>query len=86
MRKKFKEWFSIQLAKNPDKMVLAVIFIFNVLFFIISALVISSLSLEGTEKMGFLEATFCTATMILDAGCTLFDYLCVVAKVQENTA
>lgn len=72
MRKKFKEWFSIQLAKNPDKMVLAVIFIFNVLFFIISALVISSLSLEGTEKMGFLEATFCTATMILDAGCIQF--------------
>ncbi|MBE6755468.1 MAG: hypothetical protein E7555_03295 [Ruminococcaceae bacterium] len=79
MRKKFKEWFSIQLAKNPGRMVLAVIFIFNVLFFVISALIISGLSLEGTEKMGFLEATFCTATMILDAGCIQF----VVADIGK---
>ena len=53
-------------------MVLLVILLFNVLFFLFSAVVISNLSLSGTEKMSFFEAAFCTITMILDAGCIQF--------------
>ena len=67
--KKIREWLNIQLVKNPGRMVLFAIFLFNVVFFMIAALIISNLSLSGTAKMGFFEAVFCTVTMILDAGC-----------------
>jgi len=70
--KKIREWLNIQLVKNPGKMVLCTIFLFNVVFLLLSALVISNLSLSGTEKMSFFEAAFCTITMILDAGCIQF--------------
>ena len=70
--RKFNEWWSTQRAKNPGRMVLGVILLFNILFFLFSAGVISALSLQGTEQMGFLEAAFCTLTMILDAGCIQF--------------
>lgn len=70
--KKIREWINIQLVKNPGKMVLAAIFLFNVVFFLVSALIINNMSLSGTEKMGFFEAAFCTITMILDAGCIQF--------------
>ena len=69
MCKKLKQWFSIQLVKNPRKMVLGTILLFNVIFVVLSAFIISALSLEGTQEMNFLEAAFCTITMILDAGC-----------------
>lgn len=83
MKNKLSEWLSIQRAKNPGKFVLFVILLFNVCFFLLAALVISSFSLEGTEKMGFLEAAFCTVTMILDAGCVQF----VIADIgQANVA
>ena len=72
MRKKFSEWFSMQLAKNPGRIVLLAILLFNIVFLFIAAFVISSLSLSGTEKMGFFEAAFYTVTMILDAGCISF--------------
>lgn len=70
--KKIREWINIQLVKNPGQMVLAAIFLFNVVFLVLSAAIISNLSLSGTEKMGFFEAAFCTITMILDAGCIQF--------------
>lgn len=70
--RKIKEWLNIQLVKNPGRMVLAAILLFNVLLFLISAVVISSFSLGGTEDMSFLEAAFCTITMILDPGCIQF--------------
>lgn len=79
MKRKFKEWVSIQVAKQPRKMILIVILLFNVAFLLLSAVVISSFSLSGTEKMGFLEAAFCTITMILDAGCIQF----VVADIGQ---
>ena len=72
LRNKFKEWFSVQLVKKPGRVVLIAILLFNVLFFLMSAIMISALALEGTEKMGFIEAAFCTITMILDAGCIQF--------------
>ncbi len=72
MIRKIREWLSVQLAKNPERMVLGAILLINVIFFLLSALVISQLNVAGTEKMGFLEAAFCTITMILDAGCIQF--------------
>lgn len=72
MKGKLKEWFSIRLAKYPGRLVLCAILLFNIVFFLLSAMVISNFSLQGTEKMSFLEAAFCTITMILDAGCVQF--------------
>lgn len=80
MRLKLKEWFSIQLVKNPGRMVLGAILMFNIVFFLLSSVIISALSLEGTEKMGIIEAAFCTITMILDAGCIQF----VVADIGKS--
>lgn len=70
--KKIREWFNIQLVKNPGRMVLCAIFLFNIVFFLVAATIIRNLALTGTEKMGFFEAAFCTITMILDAGCIQF--------------
>lgn len=72
MKRKLKEWISVQSVKNPGKVVLATILLFNIVVLLAGAFIISSLSLSGTEKMGFLEAAFCTITMILDAGCISF--------------
>lgn len=67
--RKFREWISIQVAKHPKRVVLVLIILFNVLFISLSAALISSLSLHGTEKMNFFHAAYYTITMILDAGC-----------------
>lgn len=72
MKRKLQQWWSIQRAKNPGSMVLGMILLFNILFFLISATVISALDLDGTEGMDILHAAFCTLTMILDAGCIQF--------------
>ncbi len=69
---KFKEKLSIFIAKHPGRTVLIAILAFNIVFFLLASALISSLSLSGTEQMGFLEAAFCTITMILDAGCISF--------------
>ncbi len=66
---KFRIWLSVQIAKHPKRVVLVLIILFNVLFITVSAAVISSLSLRGTEKMNFFYAAYYTVTMILDAGC-----------------
>lgn len=78
--KKIREWLNVQLVKNPRGMVLGIILAFNIVFFLLSAIVISNLSLSGTEKMSFFEAMFCTITMILDAGCIQF----VVADIGQS--
>ncbi len=67
--KKIREYINIQLVKNPGRMVVIAIFLFNVIFFLTSAFVISNFAVTGTEKMGFFEAAYCTIAMILDAGC-----------------
>ena len=72
MKRKIQEWLSIQIAKRPGRVVLISIFIFNVVFFLVSATVISQLSVRGTEKMPFIQAAFSTITMILDPGCVQF--------------
>ena len=70
--RRLREIVSIVRAKRPDALVLASILLFNIAFFVVSAAVISALSLDGTEKMNFFQAAFCTVTMILDAGCIQF--------------
>lgn len=70
--RKLRELFSVQVSKNPRGIILLAILNFNIFFILISALIISSFSLHGTEQMSFLEAAFCTITMILDAGCVSF--------------
>lgn len=72
MIQRLREWFSIRLAKNPGQIVLLAILLFNIVFLLLSALIISSMSLPGTEHLGFLEAAYYTVTMILDAGCVSF--------------
>ncbi len=67
-----REKISIFVAKKPRRAVLLAIFAFNVLLVLVSATIISSLSLDGTEHMSFIKAAFCTITMILDAGCIQF--------------
>lgn len=80
MRERIKEWASLQVVKNPGRVVLFAILLFNIVFFLLSALLISALALDGTEKMSFIEAAFCTITMILDAGCIQF----VVADIGQS--
>lgn len=72
MIRRIKEWLSVQIAKKPGRVVLIAILLFNILFFIISAIIISQMSLKGTEKMPFIKAAFSTITMILDPGCVQF--------------
>lgn len=67
--KKLRSWFSIQYSKNPGRLILVSILLMNVAFIFLSAAIISSLSLSGTEKMNFWAAAYYTVTMILDAGC-----------------
>lgn len=67
--KKFRSWMSIQLAKNPGRLVLLGILFFNIVFFILSAFIIRALSLDGTEEMNIFHAFYYTLTMVLDAGC-----------------
>lgn len=69
MKKSPKEWWSIKLAKKPSAVVLGIILLFNLLFILASAAIISAMSLTGTEHMNFMESTYYTLTMILDAGC-----------------
>ena len=67
--RKFRGWLSVRVAKHPNRVILVLIVLFNVLFITVSAAVISSLSLCGTENMNFFHAAYYTVTMILDAGC-----------------
>ena len=71
MMKKFspKEWYSVQAAKNPRRTVLIAIFILNLVFFFVSALIISMLAPKNVPYRGFWASVYYTVTMTLDAGC-----------------
>lgn len=79
MKRSLREWVSMKVAKQPGMVVLLAILLFNIVFFLLSALLVSSFSVTGTGKMGFLQAAFYTITMILDAGCIQF----VIDEVGE---
>ena len=72
MIRKTKEKFSILLSRKPDKVVIMAILLINILFVLVSAIVLRSLSLSGTEQMGFWESAYYTMAMIMDAGCIEF--------------
>lgn len=80
MLRKIRERLNIELVKNPGKIILLCILLLNVAIIMVSAMIISGLSLKGTENMGFWEAVFCTITMILDAGCVQF----VIADIGKS--
>lgn len=69
MIRRFQEWYSMQRAKRPALMIVFGIVIFNIVFFLLAAVIIKSLALRGTESMNMWEALYYTLTMILDAGC-----------------
>ena len=69
MIRRFQEWYSMQRAQRPTLMIVFGIAIFNIIFFLIAAVVIRSLALRGTESMNLFSALYYTLTMILDAGC-----------------
>lgn len=79
MKQKWKEWLSMQVAKRPRRTILGGIIFFNIVLVVVSAFVISSFSMSGTDEMHFFEAAFCTLTMILDPGCIQF----VVADIGK---
>lgn len=67
MNRRFKEWMSIKQSQQPGQVVLFSILVFNLIFFVLAALVI--MIFAGQNNMSFFEALYCTITMILDAGC-----------------
>jgi len=69
--RKLREKVNIYVAKTPQKAVLIGIMLFNVVFILIAAAIISimSHSLSGMSASNFGVAIYKTITMILDAGC-----------------
>lgn len=67
--RKIREKVSVQLSKNPGRLILLVILLFNIIFVCVSALIINALDVSGTEDLSFGESVYYTITMILDAGC-----------------
>ena len=63
------EWESTRFSKEPRKMMLAFILVFNILLVLLSAWVISAVAIHGNENVSFFTAVYNTFTMILDAGC-----------------
>ena len=78
-KKSLREWLSIMIAKNPSRVILLIITLFNILFMLISALIISRLAPSSVADRGFAASVFYTISMILDAGCISY----VVADVGE---
>ncbi|MCR5322667.1 MAG: hypothetical protein K6E85_05310 [Lachnospiraceae bacterium] len=66
--KKLREWLSVQLAKNPGRIVLLAILLFNILFIILAAFIIGSWRLSGTEEMDAFTAAYSTIMLLLDPG------------------
>lgn len=71
-KRSLRQWISIQCVKNPSRVILTGIILFNILFLIFSACVISALAPTSLAQRGFWASVFYTVTMILDAGCIQF--------------
>lgn len=74
-----KEKISIFQARKPAGLVLTGIIIANLVFFIISAGIISALAPESMKYDGFWPSLYYTLTMVLDAGCIEY----VISDVGE---
>lgn len=71
-KKRFREWLSIHVAKNPRRVIIAAILLFNLVFLGVAAFVISRLAPEALKGKGFWASVFYTLSMILDAGCVSY--------------
>ena len=65
--KRFREFLSIARVKSPARLVLMTIFLLNVAFLALAALVISMVSPVRNE-LGFWQSLYYTVGMVLDAG------------------
>ena len=66
--KKLREWISIKTIKAPRLIVLLFVLAANIVFILITALIISRLVPESMEESGFLESLFNTLMMYLGIG------------------
>ena len=64
-KKRFKKYLNVKLATNPGRVVINSIIIFNIILFLVSAIILRSFKIDGTENMGFLKATFYVLRLIL---------------------
>ncbi len=65
---KLRQWFSVQLAKNPARVVLFSIALFNIVFIFGAALIILKIAPEHIIEKGFGQALYYATFMILDPG------------------
>ena len=70
--RKFTEWLSIQVVKNPSRVILFGIIIINIIFIFLSAFIITVLSPVSGQERDFFDCLFYTITMVMDAGCVSF--------------
>ena len=63
----FKKHINVKLATNPGKVVINGIVIFNIILFVVSALILKSFKIPGAEDMNFLESAFYVMRLILSA-------------------
>ena len=66
--KRIREWVSIKIVKSPRSIVLLFVFIANVVFIGVSALVISLLSEPSLDNGGYWHSVLNTVLMYLDIG------------------
>ena len=79
MFKKFKEWLSVFIIKNPSRAILIAILLLNILLFVLAGAVISALSPASLRHDGFWASLYYTISMVLDAGCIEY----VIADIGE---
>ena len=79
MFKKFKEWLSIFIVKNPRRAILIAILLMNILLFVLAGAIISALSPASLKQDGFWASLYYTVSMVLDAGCIEY----VIADIGE---
>ena len=70
--RKNREWLSLQIVKNPSRVILVGIILINLFFILFSAFLITILSPATGTHRSFVGSLFYTITMIMDAGCISF--------------
>ena len=78
-KRPLREWLSLQIARRPRRFILIAIFLLNVIFFFVSASIISMLAPSNVPYHGFWASVFYTVSMTLDAGCIEY----VVADIGQ---
>ena len=81
MLKLIREKISIFTVKNPSLTILLAILILNIILFAVAAGIITWLTPETVENMGYWPALFYTVSMVLDAGCIEY----VIADIGQTS-